>query len=192
METRMAKAIFLDRDGTLNRETGYLCHWSDWRWLPGVPETLILFGRHGYKLVVVTNQSGLARGLYSAEAVRRLHELMNRELAARGAAIHAFYYCPHPPDFTGPCACRKPKPGMLLRAAAEMGINRAQSWMIADKASDMEAGLAAGCRPVLVRTGYGREEEGSVPAFIHVADDLAAAAAHILRGGAETARSSLC
>ncbi|MDR2800791.1 MAG: HAD family hydrolase, partial [Desulfovibrio sp.] len=162
-----------------------------WQWLPGVPETLALLGRHGYKIVVVTNQSGLARGFYDAEAVTRLHELMNRDLAARNATINAFYYCPHHPDFTGPCACRKPKPGMLLRAAAEMGLNCAQSWMIGDKALDVEAGLAAGCRPVLVRTGYGRREEGSVPSFIHVADDLAAAAAHILRDDVETARSSL-
>ncbi|MDR3357301.1 MAG: D-glycero-beta-D-manno-heptose 1,7-bisphosphate 7-phosphatase [Desulfovibrio sp.] len=187
----MAKAIFLDRDGTLNRETGYLCDWSAWQWLPGVPETLALLGRHGYKLVVVTNQSGLARGFYNAESVKRLHELMNRDLAARNAAIHAFYYCPHHPDFTGPCACRKPRPGMLLRAAAEMSLNRAQSWMIGDKALDMEAGLAAGCRSVLVRTGYGRRDEGRVPASIHVADDLAAAAAHILRDDAETVWGSL-
>ncbi|MDR2056242.1 MAG: D-glycero-beta-D-manno-heptose 1,7-bisphosphate 7-phosphatase [Desulfovibrio sp.] len=187
----MAKAIFLDRDGTLNRETGYLRDWAGWQWLPGVPETLALLCRHGYNLVVVTNQSGLARGFYDAEAVTRLHELMNRDLAARNAVISAFYYCPHHPDFTGPCACRKPKPGMLLRAAAEMGLNRAQSWMIGDKALDIEAGLAAGCRPVLVRTGYGRDEEEKVPASVHVADDLAAAAAHVLRNDAETTRGSL-
>ncbi|MDR1659193.1 MAG: D-glycero-beta-D-manno-heptose 1,7-bisphosphate 7-phosphatase [Desulfovibrio sp.] len=186
----MSRAIFLDRDGTLNRETGYLHDWSDWQWLPGVPETLALLGHHSYKLVVVTNQSGLARGLYGAEAVSRLHEHMNRDLAARNGIINAFYHCPHHPDFTGPCACRKPQPGMLLRAAAEMSLNLAQSWMIGDKALDVEAGLAAGCRSVLVRTGYGRREEGNVPAFIHVADDLAAAAAHILRDDAGTMRIS--
>jgi D-glycero-D-manno-heptose 1,7-bisphosphate phosphatase len=180
-ETALVKAIFLDRDGTLNKETGYLHNWTDWRWLPGVPEALALLRRHGYKLVAVTNQSGLARGLYSPEAVTRLHQEANRHLASRKAALDAFYYCPHHPDFTGPCDCRKPKPGMLLRAATEMDLDRARSWMVGDKISDVEAGLAAGCRAVLVRTGYGREAEKCLPAFVHVADDLPAAAAHILR-----------
>jgi D-glycero-D-manno-heptose 1,7-bisphosphate phosphatase len=178
------RAIFLDRDGTLNQETSYLHHWSDWRWLPGAPEALALLNGHGYKLIVVTNQSGLARGLYNTDAVEILHARVNRHLTAHhNTTIAAFYYCPHHPDFTGACDCRKPKPGMLLRASAEMDLDCARSWMIGDKISDVDAGIAAGCRSVLVRTGYGRYSEKRLLAPTHTADNLAAAAAYILQNG---------
>jgi D-glycero-D-manno-heptose 1,7-bisphosphate phosphatase len=178
-------AVFLDRDGTLNRETGYLHDRADWRWLPGAPQALArLYGR-GYRLVVVSNQSGLARGLYGKEAVDALHRWVNEDLAGFGAVIEAFYYCPHHPEFTGDCSCRKPKPGLLLRAAEELGLDCRASWMIGDKISDIQAGRAAGCRPVLVRTGYGREAEAGAPEGLPVVDDLSAAAGYILRTDGE-------
>jgi D-glycero-D-manno-heptose 1,7-bisphosphate phosphatase len=174
-------AVFLDRDGTLNRETGYLHDWADWRWLPGAPQALArLYGR-GYRLVVVSNQSGLARGLYGKEAVDALHRRVNEDLAGFGAVIEAFYYCPHHPEFSGDCSCRKPKPGLLLQAADELGLDCRASWMIGDKMSDILAGRAAGCRSILVRTGYGRQAEADAPAGLPVVDDLSAAAECIIR-----------
>jgi D-glycero-D-manno-heptose 1,7-bisphosphate phosphatase len=174
-------AVFLDRDGTLNRETGYLHDWAAWRWLPGAPQALArLYGR-GYRLVVVSNQSGLARGMYGTEAVDALHRRVNEDLAGFGAAVEAFYYCPHHPAFTGDCPCRKPKPGLLLRAVEELGLECGHSWMVGDKIVDIQAGRAAGCRTILVRTGYGREAEPEAPADLPVVDDLPAAADFIIR-----------
>ncbi|MDR1777816.1 MAG: D-glycero-beta-D-manno-heptose 1,7-bisphosphate 7-phosphatase [Desulfovibrio sp.] len=185
MRKELTRAIFFDRDGTLNKDAGYVHSWEEWQWLSGAPEALALLGRHGYRLVVATNQSGLARGLYSDADVRRLHRQINKDLLRYRTGITAFYYCPHHPDFTGPCTCRKPQPGMLLRAAAELGIDLGQSWMIGDKIADVQAGLNAGCRPVLVRTGYGREAEQRLSADVPTENDLAAAAAYILRCGAK-------
>jgi D-glycero-D-manno-heptose 1,7-bisphosphate phosphatase len=174
-------AVFLDRDGTLNLETGYLHDWADWRWFPGAPRALARLYGSGYRLVVVSNQSGLARGLYGTEAVNVLHRRVNEELALFGAVVEAFYYCPHHPKFTGDCPCRKPKPGLLRRAEAELGLDCKHSWMIGDKISDILAGRAAGCRSVLVRTGYGREAEADAPEGLTVVDDLPEAAEYIIR-----------
>jgi D-glycero-D-manno-heptose 1,7-bisphosphate phosphatase len=174
-------AVFLDRDGTLNRETGYLHDWADWLWLPGAPQALARLHGRGYRLVVVSNQSGLARGLYGKEAVDALHRRVNEDLAGFGAAIEAFYYCPHHPEFSGGCSCRKPKPGLLLRAADDLGLDCRESWMIGDKMSDILAGRAAGCRSILIRTGYGRQAEAEAPAGLPVVDDLPAAAECIIR-----------
>jgi len=162
-------AVFLDRDGTLNRDKGYVHLWADWEWLPGAKEALALLT--GYKLVVVTNQAGVAKGLYSEEAVRELHARVNQDLPA---PLDAFYHCPHHPDFSGPCACRKPAPGLLTRAAAELGLDLARSFMVGDKLSDAAAGRAAGCRSILVRTGHGRDLEA--PPGLATAENLLAAA----------------
>ena len=180
------RAVFMDRDGTLNVEKHYLHRPEDWEWLPGVPEGLARLAAGGYRLVVVSNQSGIARGYYAAEAVERLHEFVNRALSARGARIERFLFCPHGPDEEPPCECRKPSPGMMLRAAREMGLDLAASWMVGDKRVDVEAGLAAGCRVVGVRTGYGRKELATPPDGVTVVDDFPAAAQHVLAcdGGA--------
>ena len=168
-------AVFLDRDGTLNRDKGYVHLWADWEWLPGAKEALALLKRAGYKLVVVTNQAGVAKGLYNEEAVRELHAQVNLDL--RGLApLEAFYHCPHHPDFSGPCPCRKPAPGLLRRAADELGLDLARSFMVGDKLSDAAAGRAAGCCSILVRTGHGRTEEPASPPDLIVTDDLSAAA----------------
>lgn len=177
-ETESRPAIFLDRDGTLNEETGYLYKKTEWRWLPGAREAIAMLNRADYLVVVVTNQAGIARGLYRAEDVLELHCWVNTQLAEVEAKIDGFYFCPHHPEFTGVCSCRKPKPGMLLQAAQELGIDLKNSWMVGDKLSDFEAGVAAGCKSILVHTGYGKAE--SCKSSVLNAPDLYDAARKII------------
>lgn len=118
--------------------------------------------RAGWAVVVVTNQSGVARGRFTEADVAAVHAHLAELLAGYGARIDAFHYCPHHPEadrveYRRPCECRKPRPGLLLQAAAGLGLDLAASWMIGDRVSDLEAGAAAGCRTVLVRSGYGRQ-----------------------------------
>jgi D-glycero-D-manno-heptose 1,7-bisphosphate phosphatase len=181
------KAIFLDRDGTINEEKDYLHRIEDFAFIPGAPEAIRRLKGAGFLVMVVTNQSGVARGYFSREDVDRLHQHIQRELAKIGTAIDAFYLCPHHPEkglgeFKVDCDCRKGRPGMLLQAAAEHGIDLAASWMIGDKRADLEAGRAAGCQSLLVRTGYGEEElaQGAGALAAAVVDDLSAAADYIL------------
>ena len=177
----LRRAIFLDRDGTLNKDTGYVHRKEDWHWLPGVVEALKRFHAVGYALVVVSNPSGLARGMYDLAALHELEAWINADLEAKGAAIDAWYYCPHLPEITGPCSCRKPAPGLILRAAEEMGLDLARSWMVGDRVRDVEAGLAAGCRCVLLRPAQGGyEADAPVPPGVAVAPHLAAAEVLIL------------
>lgn len=178
-------AVFLDRDGTINVEKAYLHRPEEFEFIPGAPEAIRLLNEAGFLAVVVTNQSGVARGYYDEEAVHRLHRFMDGELAKIGASIDAYYLCPHHPrhgvdPYRTECACRKPLPGMLLDAAAALGIDLSRSWIIGDKVSDTEAGLAAGCRPLLVRTGYGADEARLVSPHVPVCDDILAAVRLIL------------
>ena len=147
------KAIFFDRDGTLNVDVHYLHDPVDFVWIEGAIEAIRWANAHGYLVIVVTNQSGIARGYYDEDAVHHLHDWMNAELAAHGAHIDAFYYCPHHiegklPAYTKSCDCRKPAPGMILRAIREHDIDPAASWMFGDAASDIAAAEAAGVRGV--------------------------------------------
>lgn len=142
------KAIFLDRDGTLNVDTGYVFRRADWQWLPGAKEGLKILADAGFLLLVVSNQSGIARGFYTKDDLAILERDIGAELASFGAPITAWYSCPHLPSISGPCSCRKPKPGMLLLAAKNQGISLANSWMIGDRLRDIEAGCAAGVRTV--------------------------------------------
>ena len=179
----MRRAVFLDRDGTLIREVNYLRRLEDLELLPGVPEALRSLGRAGYLCLVATNQSGVARGYFDLGFVEAAHRELDRRLRAAGAGLDGFYVCPHHPGHTGPCGCRKPAPGMVLRAAAERGIDLRESWVVGDKPEDILLGRNAGCRSALVRTGYGTETErqlgeGAAPDV--VAEDLAAAAEEIL------------
>ena len=170
-------AAFIDRDGTINEEVNYLHEPDKTVILPGVKEALDIIHAHGYPAVIVTNQSGIGKGMYGPDAMRAVHERI-RELLAP-SYFDAVYFCPHHPRHTGECDCRKPRPGMLLRAAREMGIDLTRSFMVGDRLSDIGAGIAAGCaRNYLVRTGYGMtalEEAGGEVADATVADDLLAA-----------------
>lgn len=169
----------MDRDGTINVEKDYLYRAEDFEFIPRVPEALRLLNEAGLLVVVVTNQSGVARGYYTEEDVDILHRHIAAELAKSGAWVDAWYYCPHHPSGRGsyslPCSCRKPLPGMLMEAARHHNIDLAASVMIGDKLVDMEAGIAAGCRTILVRTGYGTDEEVRIRPGSVVCDDLLAA-----------------
>lgn len=175
-------AVFLDRDGTINVEKNYLYRIEDWEWIPGAAKAIRNFNEAGYLVVVVTNQAGVARGLYSEEEVRTLHEFIDSKLAKEDAVIDAYYICPHHPDFGEQtnCDCRKPRPGMLLSAARDLCIDLASSWLVGDKLSDIEAAEAAGVTPILVCTGYGQEDSLRLRANIRLEKDLYAASEYIL------------
>ena len=151
----MRAAVFLDRDGTVNREVEYLGEPSQLRLIPRAAQAIRLLNEAQVPVVLVTNQAGIGRGYYSLEAMEAVHRELGRRLAARGAHLDAVYYCPHRPDEG--CECRKPRPGMLLRAAGEHGLDLSRCFAVGDKVSDLEAGWRVGCRTVLVLTGYGRE-----------------------------------
>jgi len=145
--------VFLDRDGTLNTELGYLDDPARLRLLPGAAEAIGLLNRRGILAIVVSNQSGVGRGYFTHDAVAAIHERLGDQLEAASVHLDGIYYCPHEPRFG--CECRKPNPGMLLRAAADHGIDLRRSFIVGDKATDLEAGHRAGCRAIGVLTGYG-------------------------------------
>jgi len=175
----MKRAVFLDRDGTINIEKEYLYQASDFEFIPGAPEAIRLLNQAGIMVVVVTNQSGVARGYYTENDVENLHRHIALELERSGAHVDAWLYCPHHPAGRGsyalPCNCRKPLPGMLQEAAVRYDIDLGNSAMIGDKLADIEAGEAAGCRTILVRTGYGINNERLVGTNTAVCDDLLSA-----------------
>lgn len=156
----MQSAIFLDRDGTINVEKNYLYRIEDWEWIPGAQAAIKKFKELGYRVIVVSNQAGIARGFYGSLDVDHLHAYVQQELHSLGTSIDAFYYCPHHPEYGlyRSCECRKPKPGMLLSAAKELNINLEKSWMLGDKYIDLLAAHAAGVRGALVQTGYGKQD----------------------------------
>lgn len=179
------RAVFLDRDGTLNVEVNYLHRIEDFVLVPGAAEAVRALHAAGWFVVLVTNQAGIARGYYDQAALHTLHAYMARELAVNGARIDAIYFCPHHPDFSGACDCRKPAPGMLRQAASEHDLDLAQSWFVGDTTGDLGAGRAAGCRTILVRTGYGARtaamiQAGETPRPNAIVDDIGAAVALIL------------
>lgn len=153
-------AVFLDRDGTINEEAGYMDSFDKLSILPPSFEAIRLINRSGMKAVVITNQAGVAKGLFSEEHVWEIHERIQGELRERGAHIDRFYYCPHHPTegqgkYLQVCDCRKPAAGMLIRAAEEMNIDLGRSYLVGDMVKDMEAARRAGVKAVLVRTGHG-------------------------------------
>ena len=152
------RAAFVDRDGVLIRDVHHLRAASQIEILPGVPESLGRLRDAGWAVVVVTNQSAVARGLVTEDGLREIHGVLEAQLESRGAALDAIYYCPHHPEaavaaYRVVCDCRKPQPGLLLQAAADLGIDLRASVMVGDAASDVEAGRRAGCRTVLIRAG---------------------------------------
>ena len=185
MTPTLQPAVFLDRDGTINEEKEYLWRIEDFAFIDGVPAAIRRLKEAGFRVIVVTNQSGVARGYYDLAAVDNLHRHLQAELARHGTAVDAFYVCPHHPDhgigeLRRDCDCRKGAPGLLLQAAAEHALDLSRSYMVGDKAADLEAGRRAGCTSLLVLTGYGRETAATLidDAVVRCAD-LAAAAAWI-------------
>ena len=149
--------------------------------MPGAAGAIRDLREAGYAVVVITNQSGIARGLYDLSDYRAVAGRLEEVLAARDARPDATYFCPHHPDFTGPCDCRKPDTGMHLRAARELGLDLAASWYVGDKLSDVLPAAATGGRGVLVRTGYGAEAEAEAPGWVRVVDDVVEAARLAIR-----------
>lgn len=139
----MIQAIFFDRDGVLNEEVGYLWEVDKFKWTDGARDAIKFCNERGILTIVVTNQSGIARGMYTAKDVDTLHDFMQQSLAEVGAHIDAFYYCPHHPEFDGECDCRKPKPGMILQACKDFNINPAQAILFGDSERDIKAAAAA-------------------------------------------------
>ncbi len=183
MTTR--KAVFLDRDGTLIRNHHYGCDPDRIVLLDGVPEGLSLLKRAGYRLLVVTNQSGVARGYFSEEQLSVMHRRLGQMLEEQGAAIDDFYYCPHHPEGVVPryaleCHCRKPAPGMVERGIAEFGIDAAASWLVGDILDDVEAGKRAGTRAILLDVGTEGEPDRSERTPDYVASNFLDAVLHIL------------
>jgi D-glycero-D-manno-heptose 1,7-bisphosphate phosphatase len=187
----MKPAVFLDRDGTLLEEAGYLDRLERLAFFSFGIDAVRLLNRGGYAVVIITNQSGVGRGMYEEAFVLRAHEVMDERIGAGGGRIDGYYYCPHHPEaevekYRLDCDCRKPGPGMLRRAAADLELDLPRSFTVGDKWTDVQAGIAAGARGILVRTGYGRTSEAArrrpaTPAAI--TDDLIAATAWILRNG---------
>lgn len=156
-------AVFIDRDGTISEEVGYVNHPSRYRVFPYAAEAIELLNRAGLLAVLVTNQAGVARGYFAEELIERVHNLLAQELERGGARLDAVYYCPHHPSvgdapYRLDCDCRKPKPGLILRAAAELDVDLARSWMIGDRYGDILLARNAGLRSAFVLSGYGRGE----------------------------------
>ena len=171
-ESPLRPAVFLDRDGTIIEEANYLADPGGVVLIPGVVEALTLLRDAGFALVVVTNQAGIARGFYGPEAydavARRLDELLERE----GLVLDATRYCPHHPDFTGDCFCRKPAAGLFRQAAQELNLDLQNSFFVGDRIRDLLPALELGGEGILVRTGYGQREEEGLPSVFDAADDI--------------------
>ena len=155
-------AVFLDRDGTINEEVGYLDRLDKLKIIPSAYEAIRLINESGMKAVVISNQAGVARGFFTEHFVKITHEHLQTALRQEGAYIDNFYYCPHHPlegikPYRRVCNCRKPAPGMLLQAAHDLDIDLTRSYMVGDRFNDIEAGKEIGVRGILVKTGFGQE-----------------------------------
>ena len=185
-----ARAVFIDRDGTISEEVGYVNHVSRYRVFPFATEAIRTLNEAGRLAVLVTNQAGVARGYFEEEMIGRVHTLLVEELKKGGARLDAIYYCPHHPSVGEPpyrldCDCRKPRPGLIRRAAKDLDIDLGRSWMVGDRYSDTELARNAGVRAAFVLTGYGRGEyEHQSRAWKHrpdlVAEDLLEAVRKII------------
>lgn len=188
----MQPAVFLDRDGVINENRDdYVKDWTEVRFIPGALEALARLSSLPFSIVLITNQSAIGRGILTLEQVESIHRRLVTEIQVHGGRIDGVYYCPHHPD--AGCDCRKPQPGLLYRAARELELDLARSYLIGDAISDVEAALAAGCRPILVLTGRGREQRALLKcrAFNHIpmVRDLTAAVA-LIRAEQEVPPSS--
>ena len=172
------RAIFLDRDGTIARDVHYCQRPKDFELLPTVPEAIKLLNEHGFKVVVITNQSGVARGYFTEETLAQIHKKMIEELAKHGAKLDGIYYCPHHPDQG--CSCRKPKTVLFHKAAKEFDIDFSLSYVVGDTQMDIDAGKALGCKTILLTTGP-TEGNDVIDSPDYTANDLLEAAQWIIR-----------
>jgi D-glycero-D-manno-heptose 1,7-bisphosphate phosphatase len=161
--TTRRPAIFLDRDGTLAHEVGYINHPSRFRLYPWAVDAVRLINQAGLLAVVVTNQAGVARGYFPESVIHEVHESLRAAMEAGGARLDAIYYCPHHPDVGEPpyrhdCDCRKPRPGLLRRAEAELGADLGRSFVVGDRHGDLTVAWSVGARGALVKSGYGLGE----------------------------------
>jgi D-glycero-D-manno-heptose 1,7-bisphosphate phosphatase len=152
----LRRAVFLDRDGTICEEMGYVNHVERLRVFPYAAEAIRQLNRAQIPVIVITNQSGIARGIFTESVMQQVHKKMISELAAGGAWVDEIYFCPHKTEDA--CECRKPNPGMLERAAREHGLDLAASWVVSDRYADLEMAHVVGAQSILVMTGYGRGE----------------------------------
>jgi len=193
---RRRAAVFVDRDGTVNREVHYLASVAGLRLLPGVAAAIRRLGDAGFAIVLVTNQSGVARGRMTLATVDAIHAELARRLAARGATLAGIYVCPHHPDAGAPplrrrCQCRKPAPGLVRRAARDLGLDLGRSYCVGDGAVDLGLAAATGTRGVLVLTGHGRATRRALDRRLpvaHVAANFRAAAKWIIDDAERSAR----
>ncbi len=159
----MKRAVFIDRDGTLSEEVGYINHPERFRLFPYAAEAIRHLNENGWLAIVTTNQAGVARGYFSEEIIGIVHKGMEDQLAIDGARLDAIYYCAHHPSVGEPpyrvdCDCRKPKPGLITRAATDFDVDLKSSWMVGDRYSDIEMARNAGVKSAFVLSGYGRGE----------------------------------
>jgi len=183
----MKRAVFLDRDGVITQDPPHYAHRLDQlKLISKSAEAIKLLNKNNFKVIIVSNQSGVARGYYQEKGLMKFNCALKKELKKEDAYIDAIYYCPHHPEakierYKINCNCRKPNPGMLKKAAKELNIDMKLSFMIGDKLSDIEAGKRAGCKTIIVKTGYGIEELRNKNINCdYVADNLYYAAKHIL------------
>lgn len=179
-------AVFLDRDGTINEEVEYLSSLEELNIYPNSFEAIRLINENGMLALVITNQSGVARGFFDENFVRTVHLRIYEVLQGKGAYIDRFYYCPHHPTegkghYLKSCDCRKPEPGMLIRASEELDIDLARSYMIGDAAKDIELAERVGAKGILVKTGYGKNVTASDIKPAHIAEDILDAVKWIMR-----------
>ncbi len=187
----MEKAVFLDRDGTIIEDAGYIGEIERVRFLPGVGEAIRLLNESCFKVIVITNQAGVARGYFSEEAVQEVNTFIRESLAQEAALIDSFYYCPHHvegviEEYRKECYCRKPNPGMIEKAVHDFNIDLKQSFVIGDKSSDIEAGSRAGCRTIfLSRQDFPDSEGNSAVVSDFIAPGLYEAAKWLVKAGLE-------
>lgn len=178
----LSRVIFLDRDGVICKDRDdYVKSWDEFVWIPGVKEALKCLNDNHYMTVVVTNQAGVGRGITSQRAVEDIHERMVREVSQIGGKIERVYYCPHKPE--DGCSCRKPKPGLLLKAARDFAFNLKTSYLVGDKISDIEAGQRAGCTTIIIKNGEDRGDSMGKNRADYTASNLSEAVDLILQLG---------
>ncbi len=172
------RAVFIDRDGTIAKNINYCSRPEDFELLPHTAKAISLLNQHGFKVIVITNQSGVARGYFTEEMLAKIHEKMEDELAKEGAWVDAIYYCPHHPDDN--CQCRKPEPKLALQAAKEHDIEFLSSFVVGDLQMDIDLGKAVGCRTILIGTAPPVNDESPKPDI--VVSDLLTAVQIIVTG----------